>query len=214
MYTEAELLPLSGLQHLAFCERQWALIHIEQSWAENRLTAEGQLIHEHVDEVRYETRDGKKLVRALPLRSLRLGLSGRADLVEFGSRDIERGAAVPIEYKRGRPKHNDIDEVQVCAQALCLEEMLRIAIPEALIYYHQTRHRVPVPLTSSLRGRVETLSQRMHDLFRDRQTPRAERMPKCRSCSLVELCQPQWLGSRSDPWLRWRKLAKEAGAAL
>ena len=212
MHTEAELLPLSGLQHLAFCERQWGLIHIEQSWAENHLTAEGQLVHAVVDEIRYETREGKRLVRALPLRSLRLGLSGRADLVEFAAnKQGNDREAVPIEYKRGRPKHSDIDEVQVCAQALCLEEMLGIAVPNGLIYYHQTRHRIPVLFTQELRGRVEHLARRMHDLFRSGRTPRAERMAKCKSCSLEELCQPQWLGRKTDPWRRWMELAGRAG---
>lgn len=215
VFTEADLLPLSGLQHLAFCERQWALIHIEQAWAENRLTAEGKLIHEHVDEVRYETRDGKKLVRALPLHSLRLGISGRADLVEFPGRGScpADGSPVPIEYKRGRAKHSDIDEVQVCAQALCLEEMLDVSIQEGLIYYHQTRHRISVPLIGGLRMRVESLAARMHALFRESRTPKAERMPKCRSCSLVEICQPQWLGKATDPWLRWKGLVKQVGGS-
>ena len=204
MYDESALLPLSGLQHLAFCERQWALIHLEQSWAENRLTAEGRVLHEKVDDAHYETRRGMRLVRALPLRSLRVGLSGRADLVEF---PVKKGAPVPVEYKRGRPKHTDIDEVQLCAQGICLEEMLGIEVREGQLFYHQTRRRQEIEFTDALRQRVEYLAGRMHALFDARATPWAAREKKCGQCSLVELCRPEWLTARADPWSRWKSLA-------
>lgn len=213
MYAEAELLPLSGLQHLAFCERQWALIHIEQQWADNRLTAEGNLLHAIVDQPNYETRQGTKAVRALPLRSLRLGLSGQADIVEFPSR-LGGAAPVPIEYKRGKPKPTPADEVQLCAQALCLEEMLQVNIAEGHLYYHQTRHRHSIQFDGPLRDLVGVLALRMHQLYDQRQTPRAEMGAKCRNCSLLELCQPQWLLVDRDPWARWqeylRSLSRDA----
>lgn len=205
MYDESALLPLSGLQHLAFCERQWALIHLEQSWAENRLTAEGRVLHDKVDDSHYETRRGMRLVSALPLRCLRLGLSGRADLVEFPK--MRGGAPVPIEYKRGRPKPSDVDEVQLCAQALCLEEMLGIPVPQGQLFYHQTRRRQDLEFTPSLRQRVEHLASRMHALYLASATPRAQRERKCTQCSLIDLCCPDWLGARSDPWAKWTGLA-------
>jgi CRISPR-associated exonuclease Cas4 len=209
MYEEADLLPLSGLQHLAFCERQWGLIHIEQSWEENRLTAEGRVLHDKVDEPHYETREGMRLVRALPLRCLRLGLSGRADLVEFPVRRSAGGPPVPVEFKRGRPKRVDADDVQLCAQALCLEEMTGESIAVGFLYYHQTRHRHEVPIDQMLRSRVERLAARMHELHAKGVTPRAERAPKCAQCSLVELCQPDWLGAKKDPWRRWQALVRK-----
>ncbi len=206
MFDESALLPLSGLQHLAFCERQWALIHLEQAWADNVLTAEGHILHGKVDEPHYETRGGSRLVRALPLRSLRLGLSGRADLVEF---PLDGAPPLPVEYKRGRPKSTDVDRVQLCAQALCLEEMLGVAIPLAMLYYHQTRHRLDVDLAPDLRHRTEALAARMHRLYAAQLTPRAVREKKCDRCSLLDLCQPQWLTDLTDPWTRWKKLAAE-----
>lgn len=209
MYDESALLPLSGLQHLAFCERQWALIHVEQSWAENRLTAEGAVLHEKVDEAQYETRHGMRLVRALPLRCLRLGLAGRADLVEF---PLDGGPPVPVEYKRGRPKPGDADEVQLCAQGLCLEEMLGVKLGGGLLFYHRTRRREEVEFGNALRQRVEHLSARMHALHVAGVTPKSKREKKCDQCSLLDLCRPEWLESRADPWSRWNKLAGDRGS--
>ncbi len=204
MYAEGDLLPLSGLQHLAFCERQWGLIHIEQAWEENRLTAEGRLLHERADEPEVETRPGVRIVRALSLRSLRLGLSGRADVVEFPRAGCT-GAPAPVEYKRGKPKDFDWDEVQLCAQGLCLEEMLGASIPSGALYYGLPRRRTEVEFTAELRLRVETLSRRMHELFALGVTPPPRFEPKCRQCSLEDVCQPKLL-SRADPWQQWRRL--------
>ncbi len=146
MYLEADLLPLSGLQHLGYCERQWALIHLEQQWAENRLTAEGRQMHEGAHEQREETRREVCVSRALPVRSLRLGVSGVVDVVEFRPKSEGRTQPFPIEYKRGRPKPNRCDEVQLCAQALCLEEMLGVEVPTGAIFYGQPRRRTGGPL--------------------------------------------------------------------
>jgi len=195
MYAEADLLPLSGLQHLVFCERQWALIHVEQQWEENRLTAEGRLLHAKADEGPVETRHGVRIVRTLPLCSFRLGLAAKADVIEF---PLNGDAPVPIEYKRGRPKRDSCDEVQLCAQALCLEEMMGIAIPEGAIFYATTRRRTAVPFTAELRAETERLALRMHALYSARSTPAPILMPRCRSCSLIETCQPGPLTKRGS----------------
>ena len=183
--SEPDPLPISGLQHLAFCPRQWALIHLEQAWAENRLTAEGRLLHEQAD-LPGEGRRGKvRTVRGMMLLSQRLGLSGRADVVEFLPHPF------PVEYKRGKRKPNDCDMVQLCAQALCLEEMLGAEILEGAIFYGQPRRRMLVPFTPALRDRVELLCQEMHRLYRRQETPAAVPGSYCRSCSLVDICMPE-----------------------
>lgn len=186
MYSEDELLPVSGLQHLAFCERQWALIHLEQQWEENRLTAEGRLLHDAAHQPGTETRPGVAIVRGLSLRSLRLGLSGQADVVEFRSR-----RPFPVEYKRGKPKADSSDRIQLCAQAICLEEMLGVSVPEGALFYGTTRRRFDVEFDAPLRGELERLALRMHALYAQRITPKAVYLPKCKNCSLVEVCLPQ-----------------------
>lgn len=198
MFSEDELLPLSGLQHLVFCERQWALIHIEQQWEENRLTAEGRLLHEVAHSAGAESRPGVTISRGLSLRSMRLGLIGQADVVEYRA-----GQAFPVEYKRGKPKSDQCDEVQLCAQALCLEEMQQCSIPAGALFYGVTRRRVDVPFAAALRARVEQLAARMHALYRERQTPPPQYAPKCDRCSLVELCLPH-LRSSAAGYLRRR----------
>lgn len=191
-----EPLPISGLQHLAFCPRQWGLIHLEQAWAENRLTAEGRLLHERADlpgQVRrYEVRS----VRGLMLESRSLRLSGRADVVEF------RPEPFPVEYKRGKRKPTDCDLVQLCAQALCLEEMLCATVPAGAIFYGEPRRRIEVLFTAELRARTESLAREMHRLYENRTTPAAIPGPHCRRCSLVEICMPN-VTDRSDVAGRW-----------
>lgn len=186
MFDEDELLPLSGLQHLVFCERQWGLIHIEQQWAENRLTAEGRLLHDAAHTAGSESRPGVIVCRGLALHSLRLGLSGQADVVEFRG-----GQPFPVEYKRGKPKEDASDRIQLCAQALCLEEMLGCSIPTGALFYGTTRRRLDVPFDDALRRQVEELALRMHSLYRQGLTPHAEEMAKCRNCSLAEVCLPR-----------------------
>jgi len=160
-------LPLSGLQHLAFCPRQWALIHLEQAWAENRLTSEGRLLHEKADLPGQSRRHDLQTVRGLPLSSRRLDLTGRADVVEF------RPGAYPVEYKRGRRKPDDCDLVQLCAQALCLEEMLGQPVPRGAIFYGEPRRRLEVGFSPQLRARTEALAAEMHRLYQSRETPPA-----------------------------------------
>jgi len=201
MFSEAELLPLSGLQHLLYCERQWALIHIEQQWAENRLTAHGRSLHRTVDEAHDESRAGVRIVRSLPLRSLRLGISGKADVVEF---PLSGGVPVPVEYKRGRPKPGLWDEVQLCAQAMCLEEMLNVVIEEGVLFYGTPRRRSMVTFNLGLRLRTEPAAARMHDLYeRGATPPPAYESRKCDRCSLIEVCQPKGLQDHASAgvWL-------------
>jgi CRISPR-associated exonuclease Cas4 len=202
LYSEDDLLPLSGLQHLAFCERQWGLIHVEQAWSENRLTAEGRELHDRAHEARSESRLGLRVAHGLRLRSLRLGLSGQADVVEF----LAAAAGVslpgegglwqpfPVEYKRGRPKPVHCDVVQLCAQALCLEEMFRAAVPAGALFYGTPRRRQEVEFSTALRAETERLAARMHELYQVRATPRASYSPKCEKCSLLASCMPKNLG--------------------
>ena len=199
MYNEDDLLPLSALQHLLFCDRQCALIHIEQIWVENLYTAEGRIMHERVDSGRSETRGDVRLSFSLPLRSLRLGLSGKADVVEFHREQYENGEKrsdaviwlpFPVEHKRGRPKKELWDKVQLCAQAICLEEMLSVSIPAGYLYYGETRHRVEVELNNALRKLVQEMSNEMHAYFSRGYTPRVRTSKACRSCSLADICLP------------------------
>ncbi len=184
MTQEDDSLPISGLQHLAFCPRQWALIHLEQAWAENRLTAEGRLLHERADLPGQSRRHDLRTVRGLQLENRRLRLTGRADIVEF------RPGPFPVEYKRGKRKPNDCDLVQLCAQALCLEEMLDTPVPSGAIFYGEPRRRIDVSFTPELRARTEQLAAEMHRLYSARITPAAQAGPHCRNCSLVDVCLP------------------------
>jgi CRISPR-associated exonuclease Cas4 len=202
MYDEDDLVQLSGLQHLVFCERQCALIHIENVWADNALTVQGEHLHDKVHEAgdRTESRGDLRIARGLPLRSLRLGLSGIADVVEF-HRVSEGGIQIadirglwkpfPVEYKRGRPKRDRCDEVQICAQAICLEEMLSVEIPEGALFYGATRHRYDVSFDTALRAETKHAASRLHELIRSGKTPPAVREAKCDHCSLLEICMPE-----------------------
>ena len=198
-YTSEELLALSGIQHFIFCRRQWALIHVERLWADNALTAEGRLMHQRADDpFEHEVRNGVVTARAMPVASYRLGLYGVCDVVEFiPSADgvCLRGREGlylprPVEYKRGKDKEEDCDRAQLCAQAMCLEEMLPAAIPAGCLYYGQTRRRVEVVFDAELRGLVERVAAEMHDYLARGYTPRVKTSKACRSCSLADLCLP------------------------
>jgi CRISPR-associated exonuclease Cas4 len=218
VYGEDDLLPLSGLQHLMFCERQWGLIHIEQAWEENRLTAEGRVIHERVHETGAESRPGVRIARGLRLRSLRLGLAGQADVVEF--HQFEDGVTLPgveghwrpfpVEYKRGKPKRDACDEVQLCAQALCLEEMFGAEIPGGALYYGEPRRRTGVSFDADLRGTTEALARRMQQLYLSAKTPAPVYQPKCDGCSLIARCMPRLL-SKPPRVARYLARARAAG---
>ena len=208
MYTEDDLLPISALQHLRFCERQWGLIHLEQQWEENRLTAEGRVLHDRVHEAGTEARPGVVVARGLLLRSLRLGLRGVADVVEF-HRDGPGGVALPgrdgiwrpfpVEYKRGRPKADSCDEIQLCAQGMCLEEMLGVAIEAGALFYGTPRRRSEVRLEKHLREETEALARRMHELHSAGITPPAVYVKrKCESCSLYNRCLPRTMSKHGS----------------
>lgn len=207
-FEEDELLPISGLAQLAFCPRRCALIHIEAQWEENLFTAEGRVLHERADRPEVENRGDVRIVRALRLRSLSLGLAGQADVVEFHrvAHDTEgatlegaqgRWIPFPVEYKRCKPKADDCDVVQLCAQAMCLEEMLGVAVPAGALFYGTTRRRTDVVFDAPRRERVESLCRRLHELIADGKTPPTVYEKKCDSCSLIEICKPKALGRRS-----------------
>lgn len=190
-YTEDDLIPLSALQHLMFCRRQCALIHIEQMWDENLFTAEGRIMHERVHEADRESRGDVRIERGVPLRSLRLGLIGKADVVEFHRVGEDNWRAFPVEYKRGKPKVDESDKVQLCAQAMCLEEMLDVRIPDGAIFYGKTRRRLEVALDQVLREETEKAAKAAHELLALGRTPEAAYTKKCKSCSLINQCMPK-----------------------
>jgi CRISPR-associated exonuclease Cas4 len=198
-YAADDLLPLSGIQHFLFCRRQWALIHVERQWQENALTAEGRIMHQRADDPFFtQVRKGVILTRSVPIASYRLGLSGVCDVVEFtrANEGVQlKGREgfylpAPVEYKRGKPKREPSDEAQLCAQAMCLEEMLSVDIPQGYLYYGQTRHRSSVALTPELRALVRAMAEEMHAYFARGYTPRVKPFKGCRSCSLADVCLP------------------------
>ncbi len=207
-YTESDLLPISGMQHLAYCERQWALIHLSKVWREDSRTAEGRIMHDRVhDPVQSGMFSGAYIERGLPIRSLKLGIAGEADVVEFHEdpsgiaipTQAGRWSIVPVEYKRGRPKERtDADTIQLCAQAMCLEEMLHCEIGTGYLFYGETRHRFKVPLDSELRERTADLAERMHELFSSGLIPQESGdSSKCKNCSLLNNCFPPYRMQRS-----------------
>lgn len=190
MFSDDQLLPISALQHLIFCERQCALIHVERLWAENQFTVEGNHLHQraHGDvnstgKVYFE--NGIKIVRGLHLRSLQLGLVGQADVVEIADDRV-----TPVEYKRGKPKNNDCDRVQICAQAICLEEMFKTEIECGSLFYGKRKRRTQVDFTTELRNQTAQAIGRLREMIDNRETPAAVRQPKCDSCSLERICLP------------------------
>lgn len=251
MHTEDDLLPISALQHLLFCERQTALIHLERLWADNRFTSEGNVLHRKADAARSETRDGVRITRSLPVHSFELGLYGVCDVVQFIPPESERPSRIslakrieqelmrtrsggteqhevraetsdpclrradgeeavsmqaspmarvkrrfggwdirPVEYKRGKPKANDCDRVQLCAQAMCLEEMLSVTIRHGDLFYGKKQRRTAVAFDNKLRETTRETSRRLHELIESQKTPQAVREKKCDTCSLLELCMP------------------------
>lgn len=216
MFTEDDLLPISALQHLLFCERQCALIHVEGLWAENRLTVEGRHLHRKAHENRVEARGSLRVARGLGLRSLALGLVGTADVVEFhpGNPPGAPARPFPVEYKRGKPKTHDADRVQLCAQALCLEEMLGVAVPAGALYYGKTRRRREVAFDDRLRALTQTTCERLHQLVASRRTPPAVREPKCESCSLLSLCLPDAIGGRRSASVYFERAVRQSLMAV
>lgn len=204
-YSEEDYLQLSGIQHFAFCRRQWALIHIENQWAENERTVDGIIMHEKAHSGDAESRGDVVIMRALRVFSATLGVSGECDVVEF-NRNAD-GISLnghdglwqpyPVEYKRGKPKEHNADEMQLCAQAMCLEEMLCCRIPEGALFYGEPRRRTPVIFTEELRQRVSDCLSEMHDLMQRGYTPKVKPQKGCTACSLRELCLPKLMKTRS-----------------
>jgi CRISPR-associated exonuclease Cas4 len=200
---EADLVPLSALQHWLYCPRQCALIHVEQSWAENHATADGQVRHARVHEVGEEVRRGIRTVSGMPLRSFMLGVSGVADVVEL-RRDGDRWRPYPVEHKRGRPKSHRADEVQLCAQAMALEEMFDLAIAEGALFYGAPRRRTVVAFDDVLRDLTSRTAQAVRACLAAGATPSATYdPPRCDPCSLIELCRPKATGAKrsAKAWL-------------
>ena len=206
VYNEEDYLQLSGIQHFLFCRRQWALIHVEQQWEENLRTVDGQLMHKNAHDAQSHTRRGDILtVRGLKIHSAKMGLSGECDVVEFRKSSDGVPLAVtdgrwqpyPVEYKRGTEKPNHMDEAQLCAQALCLEEMLCCDIPEGALFYGETRHRQPVKFSLELRQEVIEAVQEMHQLFQRGSSPKVKPTKACNACSLKDLCLPKLMRTRS-----------------
>lgn len=191
MYGEDDLIPVSALQHYLFCARQCALIHLEQTWSENRLTAEGRIMHERAHEAETESRGAVRVERGVALRSLKLGLVGKADVVEFHRTGQGAWQPFPVEYKRGRPKIEDWDRVQLCAQALCLEEMLGVTIPQGAIFYGMPRRREVVAFDVTLRARTVQAAEEVRELLDRGITPGPEYRKRCDNCSMFDLCLPK-----------------------
>lgn len=200
MYSEEDYLMLSGIQHFAFCRRQWAIIHIEQQWADNYQTTAGELMHRKAhDESSFEKRGDLLIIRGMRISSHELGFSGQCDVVEF-HRD-ESGVELfgyngkwrptPVEYKRGIPKENNADELQLCAQAICLEEMFQTKLRDGYLYYGENRRRSHVEFTDALREEVRETALEMHNLFRKGYTPNVKVTKKCKACSLENICVPK-----------------------
>ncbi len=205
-YPEDDWLALSGLQHFAFCRRQWALIHIEQQWEDNYLTTAGSLEHDRAhDYSESEARGNLLIMRDLRVFSRRLGITGACDVVEF--RRSNNGVPLhgrtgawlpyPVEYKHGAPKQLDVDRLQLCAQAMCLEEMLVCSIPEGALFYQKTKHRERVLLDEKLRVQILSMTGEMHDLFKRGHTPKVRPSKTCRACSLRDICLPKLIKTHS-----------------
>ncbi len=213
MYREEEYLMLSGLQHFAYCRRQWALIHIEQQWQENERTVDGQLFHKVAhDKERTESRGNLLITRSLHIRSESLGLSGICDVVEFHR--SEKGISLfareglwqpyPVEYKKGAPKEHRADALQLCAQAICLEEMLLCQIPEGSLFYGETRRRTVVEFTQELRETVSYMAEEMHVLWEKGYTPKVRPQKGCNACSLKDICIPALGKTTVDAYINRR----------
>jgi CRISPR-associated exonuclease Cas4 len=190
-YSEDDLIQLAALNQYAYCPRRCALIHIEQLWDENLFTAEGRIMHDKVDTANRESRGNVRIEYGVPIRSLRLGLIGKADVVEFHKIDDGTWIPFPVEYKRGKPKMDDCDKVQLCAQAICLEEMLNVEIKSGALFYGRTRRREDVVFDEKLRRETEDAAIKVHALIKTGITPKAEYSKKCKKCSLYELCMPK-----------------------
>ncbi|MBK8211452.1 MAG: CRISPR-associated protein Cas4 [Rhodospirillales bacterium] len=204
-------IPLSALQHYLFCPRQCALIHVERQWAENRLTAEGRILHEAADVPAEVSRREVRIAHGMPIASAALGVAGIADVVEL-RRAGRNWQPYPVEYKRGRPKAHRADEVQLCAQAICLEEMFHTSVPEGALFYGQTRRRTIVAFDDSLRTLTRTVCEETRSMIEAERTPAPVwEKRRCAACSLIDLCRPKMLDRprQVHDWLARQITAEE-----
>lgn len=217
MNPEDELVPISALQHYAFCPRQCGLIHVETVWADNVHTAQGRVLHQRTHEASGESRRDVRVARGLRLRSLALGIAGVADVVEFhrvrqkpdSPGDLSHACPLPgraglwtplpVEYKKGKPKRNPCDRIQLCAQAICLEEMLHCIVPSGALFYGKTRRRTDVSFDVPLRRRTVETARQVRQMIRDNDLPPACPATRCRACSLKDLCLPEKTASPRSP---------------
>ncbi|MBE0449001.1 MAG: CRISPR-associated protein Cas4 [Actinobacteria bacterium] len=190
-YEIDDLVFLSALNHYLYCPRRCALIHIEQLWSENIYTAEGRIMHNKVDTADHESRGNIRIEYAVPLRSLKLGLVGKADVIELHRTDEGTWMPFPVEHKRGKPKSDDCDKVQLCAQAICLEEMMNIDIKNGALFYGRTRRRCDVVFDDALWTETENIAKQVHELIVSGVTPRADSSAKCKNCSMAAICLPK-----------------------
>ncbi|AMM86780.1 CRISPR-associated protein Cas4 [Martelella sp. AD-3] len=203
-----EPIPISALQHAVYCLRQAALIHLERVWADNRFTAEGDVLHAVADKGGKRKARGLRRVMALPVACRRLNISGIADMVEFQLSPDGRETAFPVEYKRGKAKLHRADEVQLCAQALCLEEMTGMPVAEGALFYGETKRRIAVPFDADLRALTEETIAAFAGMLASGETPPpTDRRSRCRACSLIEICRPEAFGR---PVCAWRRRQVEA----
>ena len=209
MYSEDDLLQLSGLQHLLYCTRQCALAYMELQWADNFFTAKGIVMHEKVHENKYESKKDVRIERDIYIKSYALGLVGKSDVVEFRKSEDGKLIPFPVEYKSGKAKNDNTDKVQLCAQALCLEEMLKIFIPKGAIYYGKTRNRLDVEFDESLRNETILLAKEFHSLIESGITPKPEYSKKCDNCSFKELCLPEIFGKEKSVKAYLQKIINE-----
>lgn len=212
MYHPDDFIMLSALQHFAFCPRQCALIHVEQVWLENRLTAEGRIMHEHVHEEGNESRGDVRIEHGVSLRSLELGVIGKADVIEYHRQAADTWQAFPVEYKRGKPKPDHSDKIQLCAQALCLEEMRHVHIPAGALFYGKTRRRLDVEFDEALRQETSEAARLTHELIESGQTPKPVYAKRCESCSLMGECMPKTMQKKRSVQNYLKRMLDESDA--
>lgn len=207
-YADSDFIAISALQHYSFCPRQCALIHVEQVWQENMLTAEGRAMHDKAHSGESETRGDVRIARGVALRSAELGITGVADVVEFHKQLDDSVVPFPVEYKHGKPKEGNCDRIQLCAQAVCLESMLDVEVPCGALFYGRNRRREPVDFSVELRCETAELSRKVHQLINSCETPAPEYSQRCRSCSLFDLCMPRKVCVSADAYIE-RSLNKD-----
>jgi CRISPR-associated exonuclease Cas4 len=208
-YNDEDLIQISALQHYAFCKRQCALIHIEQVWTENVFTAEGRIMHEKAHEENFRYEKGIKIESGVPIRSLKYGVTGKADIIEYRQNEKGERLPFPIEYKRGRPKIEDCDRIQLCAQAICIEEMTGLNVTEGDIFYGRTRRRCSVFFNKELRALTADSIDEIRGFLNKGITPAPDYSKKCESCSLADNCLPKAIQKKTNMTMYYEEFSKD-----